>query len=606
MVKRLNVTSLILTMMLINSACSNTGPNSNKNTRNVEDSNSPGEFGRFSPEDIETLTTDRNQLKEIHENNLRAEEERQRSTEEEIRRVEQEILNRRNPEETPEETDVVPRIEPLGPSEVSRKQELEALDETALEERLQTLAAEYNQFITSLDAPEDCQEVVECQLILQDIKLVNDVLAEKRNRNFNDHLADLSEEELEEIRAALEKEVGAIELEKSRAEKAIETIERASSDDYLVRVKLFPNQNGCSNFPDAKGEDSKYAKLYNKEGFQVQEVNVSTNQVVRQIGRAYSVEMSSNCPDISDCSDNRVILDDNESITLRPGHIITVTPLNTISSEGDNYLDLGFSKIEYIGVKKKSGCGGETGPREAYEGFYRGGFRVQFARQTKTSEDNHWSIINTVNADEYLLSVAPGEIGRDQIEALLALIVAARTYVLNRAFSARTSVRNPRLWDVLPTVHSQLYMGAEKERADYYQAIVDTSGQILVVDNKIALAEFFSCTDSRTISSNVIEQKARNVPSSSCTEAVQRRLRPLRAEPSVLAFGHGRGFCQLCGVALARYGWSPTDTRRPTQGAVVPLDPSKPWTYIEILHYFYNQTRVEQASSFFNSSEVSI
>ena len=604
--KWLNVTSLILTIMLINSACSNSGLNSNKNVRNVED-NAPREFGTFSPEDIETLTADRSQLKEIHENNLRAEEERQKETEEEIRRVEQEILNRRNPEGTPEETDIVPPIEPLGRSEISRKQELEALDETALEEKLQTLTAEYNQFMASLDTSEDCQEVVECQMLLQDIKLVNDVLAEKRNENFNDHLANLSEEELAEIRAALEEEVGAIELEKSRAEKAIETIEQASSDDYLVRSKLFPNQKGCSNFPDVKGEDSKYARLYNKEGFQVQEVNVSTNQVVRQIDRAYSVKMSSNCPDVSDCSDNRVILDDNESITLRSGHMIKLTSLNTISSEGDNYLDLGFSKIEYSGVKKKSGCRGETGPREAYEGFYRGGFRIQFARQTKTSKDNHWSIFNTANVDEYLLSVGPGEIGRDEFEALLALMVAARTYVLNRAFSARTSVRNPRLWDVLPTVHSQLYMGAEKERGgDYYQAIVDTSGQILVVDDKIALAEFFSCTNSRTISSNVIEQKARNVPSSSCTEAVQRRLRPLRAEPSVLAFGHGRGFCQLCGVALARYGWSPTDVRRPTQGAVVPLDPSKPWTYIEILHYFYNETRVEQASSFFNSSEVSI
>ena len=594
--------------MLINSACSNTGLNDNiKGAQNVENSDEQREFGTFSLEDIETLTADRNQLKEIHEDNLRVEEERQRNTEEEIKRVEQEILSRKNPEEVTEEIDVVSPVEPVEPNEASEEQELEALDEIALEERLHALTIELNQLNASLDASEDCQEVVDCQLLLQEIKLVNDILAEKRNENFNDHLANLSEEELLEIQAALEKDIEAIELEKIRAEQAIETIDQASSDNQLVRVKLFPNQNGCGNFPDVKGEDTKYAKLYNKRGFQVQEVNVSTNQVVRQIGRAYSVRMSSNCPDISDCSENRVILDDSESITLRPGHMVTVTPLSAISSEGDNYLDLGFSGIEYNGVKKKSGCRGEVGQRENYEGFYRGGFRIQFARQTKISEENHWSIINTVNADEYLLSVAPGEIGSSANAALWALIVAARTYVFNRAFSARTNTRRPRLWDVLPTLHSQLYMGAEKERgADYYQAIVDTSGQILVVDNKIALAEFFSCTDSRTITiDNVVEQKARNVPSGSCTK-IQEKLSPLRAEPSVLAFGHGRGFCQLCGVMLARYGWSSTDTRRPTQGAVVPSNPSKPWTYIEILYYFYNQTRVEQASSFFNSSEISI
>lgn len=591
--------------MLINSACSNTGINSDvKIARNTEDTDSREEFGALSAEDREALTTRRDQLIRIHEDNLRIEEERQDNIRQDIEEIQQ-LLNRN---EDLEEVEPTPSIETEtqveDQDEVSGRRELEALDESALEERLQALVVEVDQVKASLDSSQDCQEILNCRGLLQEIKLVNDVLAEKRNEGFSDNFADLSEEELIQVKASLEEEIETIELEKNRAKNAIETLHQDSLNSYqFIRVKLFPNQRGFGNFPDVKGEDSKYAKLHNKWGFKVQEVDISSNQVLRQLGQAHSVEMFSNCPERPNCSDNRVILDGNEAAILKSSSTITVTPLNGISSEGDSYFNSGFTKVEYRGLKRN--C--EVYCNIPYVGFYRGSFQVRFARKGKTSSDNHWSVINVVSLDEYLLSVTPSELGTngtDEIEARKAQIVAARTYALNRALAARTRTRNPRFWDVLPTILSQLYMGAEKERADYYQTIVDTSGQILIREDRPALAEFFSCSDPRTISvADVVEQEMRSVPSGSC-RGVQNLLKPLPGE-NVLAYGHGRGFCQRCGKRLAKYGWSPTDTRRPTQGAAIPLDPSKPWTAEEILHYFYNDIRIGPVLSLPRLSERS-
>ena len=594
--KCLNVTSLILTLMLINSACSNTGLNSDvKKARNVEDRNDREESGTLSTEDREALTTSRDEVVRIHEENLRTEEVRQENIRKEITGIDR-LLGRDQVDPRVLETKIPD--EEASQDIINRRRELEALDESALEERLQVLVAQLNQINASLDSSQDCQEIVDCQLLLQEIKLVNDVLGEKRNEDFSSDIAHLSEAELLHIRETLEDELKAIELEKNRAKNAIETLNQVSPNDYqFIRVKLFPNQRGYRRFPDVEEEDRKYAKLQNKGGFKVQEIDISSNQVVKQLGQAHTVEMFSNCPERANCSNNKVILDSNETIALSSSRVISVTPLNSISSAGDNYFNLGFTKIEYRGLK--------AGVDTPYTGFFRGGFRIQFARQTKTSSENHWSIINIVSLEEYLLSVTPAELNTNEIEARQAQIIAARTYALNRALAARTNTRRPRFWDVLPTILSQLYMGAEKERADYYEAIANTNGQILVREDRPALAEFFSCADPRTISvEGVIEQEARSVPSGSCRD-VENLLQPLPGE-NVSAFGHGRGFCQLCGLRLAEYGWSPTDTRQPTQGAVTPSDPSRRWKAEEILLYFYKNTKIDSISTLPKLSEHSI
>ena len=593
MMKWLNVTSLILTVMLINSACSNTGFNSDINgVQGVEDGNDQGEAGTLSAEDREALTTARDEMIKIHRENLKIEEDRQGNIKKEIEEIDRLLGEDQKPPSPEEEEENRLPIESgtleVDQDEISKRRELEVLDEQALEERLQALTTELNQISASLDSLQTCQEIINCQLLLQEIRLVNDVLGEKRNKDFSEDVEHFSEEELIHVRTTLEEELEAIELEKNRAKNAIETLEQVSPNDYqFIRVKLFPNQRGRGHFPDVTGEDSKYTKLHNKGGFKVQEVDISSNQVVRQLGQAHIVEMFFNCSEAPRCSDNKIILDNNETVALSSDRAISVIPLSSISSEGDNYFDLGFTKIEYRGVKQ--------GQNVSHTGFFRGGFRIQFARQTKTSLENHWSVINVVSLDEYLLSVTPAELNTDEIEARKAQIITARTYALNMALAARTNARRPRLWDVLPTILSQLYMGAEKERADYYQAIIDTKGQILTrKDRRPALAEFFSCADPRTVSvDDVVEQEARSVPSGSCRR-VQNLLKPVPG--GVIAYGHGRGFCQLCGLRLAKYGWSLTDTRQPTQGAVVPSDQSRPWQADEILLYFYKDTEIKPIS----------
>ncbi len=596
--KCLNVTSLILTVMLINSACSNTGMNGDiKGPRSIEEQEGRGEFGTFSVEDREALTTARDEMIKIHGDNLKIEKDRQEGIRREIEEIDK-LLGRDPEAQTGSEEPKSPTESEVDQDEINKRRELEALDEQALEERLQVLTSEFNE--VSQEDIQDCQEIVICQALLQEIRLVNDVLGEKRNKDFSEDVEHLSEEELLHVRGTLEDELEAIELEKSRAKNAIATLEQIRPNDYhFIRVKLFPNRRGYGKFPNVEGEDSKYAKLHNKGGFKVEEVDISSNQVLRQLGQGHIVEMFFNCPERPRCSDNKVTLDGNEVVALSSSSsAISVTPLNSISSEGNSYFDLGFTKIEYRGVKQ--------GQNVSHTGFFRGGFRIQFARQGKNSVASHWSVINVVSLDEYLLSVTPAELNTNKIEARKAQIIIARTYALSMALAARTSIKKPRLWDVLPTILSQLYLGAEKERADYYQTIVDTRGQILISGDEPALAEFFSCADPRTISeASVAEQRSRSVPSDSCKK-VRRLLKPLRKDKSISAFGHGRGFCQLCGERLAEYGWSLTDPRQPTQGAAVPSDPSRPWTAEEIAHYFYEGTKVGDMSELSKLSEVSI
>jgi stage II sporulation protein D len=106
------------------------------------------------------------------------------------------------------------------------------------------------------------------------------------------------------------------------------------------------------------------------------------------------------------------------------------------------------------------------------------------------------ALVNSLNLEDYLKSVVPGELSPDQfnaIEALKAQAVAARTY----------AVKNMGLYkdfgyDLLDTPRSQLYSGMESERPLSTQAVEDTKDEVMRYKGELINALYMSTCGGKT------------------------------------------------------------------------------------------------------------
>ena len=125
---------------------------------------------------------------------------------------------------------------------------------------------------------------------------------------------------------------------------------------------------------------------------------------------------------------------------------------------------------------------------------------------------NGITAVNIVHMDEYLFSVVPSEMpALWHIEALKAQAVAARTFAMNRLSSPRTA--NYSLCD---TVFSQVYSGVDREHPNTTQAVIETSGLVLMHNGRLISAWYSSCAGGFTANSEdvwaSVEPFARAVP----------------------------------------------------------------------------------------------
>lgn len=130
---------------------------------------------------------------------------------------------------------------------------------------------------------------------------------------------------------------------------------------------------------------------------------------------------------------------------------------------------------------------------------YRGSFRIRQTlhqvvdrwTQVVTYSGMHWSMINDVDLEDYLLAVVPSEMPASfGIEALKAQAVAARTYAVFHQWQARKIFG--RVWDVDPTTWFQSYRGASVEHSNITPAVVATRGLILTSEDRVIEAFFSS------------------------------------------------------------------------------------------------------------------
>jgi stage II sporulation protein D len=93
-----------------------------------------------------------------------------------------------------------------------------------------------------------------------------------------------------------------------------------------------------------------------------------------------------------------------------------------------------------------------------------------------------FNVINELNLEDYLFGVVPAELGPsvyDELEALKAQAVAARTYAVRNLGQFRTEG-----YDICPGPACQAYVGFSGEHAMSTQAVRETSGLIMTYEGK--------------------------------------------------------------------------------------------------------------------------
>lgn len=98
--------------------------------------------------------------------------------------------------------------------------------------------------------------------------------------------------------------------------------------------------------------------------------------------------------------------------------------------------------------------------------------------------ENSIEIINNLNIEDYLKGVISKEMplgkGTENLEALKALAICARTYAIIRIKEGKT------FYDLYPDTRDQVYGGADAEYPLSNQAVESTKGMILTFDNSAA------------------------------------------------------------------------------------------------------------------------
>lgn len=128
---------------------------------------------------------------------------------------------------------------------------------------------------------------------------------------------------------------------------------------------------------------------------------------------------------------------------------------------------------------------------------YRGGARVRAAGPGRVTA------INVLPLERYLLGVVPREIPTEQLEAVKAQAVAARTYAVGHLGN-----RERLGFDFYATVADQAYGGRGVEDPVATRALRETSGEILVHSGRPILAFYHSTCGGRTAAVDEVWDRA--------------------------------------------------------------------------------------------------
>lgn len=114
--------------------------------------------------------------------------------------------------------------------------------------------------------------------------------------------------------------------------------------------------------------------------------------------------------------------------------------------------------------------------------LYHGAFEI-----VRSQYWGFFNLVNLVEVEEYLKGVVPNEMPvKFGLEALKAQSVTARNYVLS------PRVKSSPNYDVVDSVASQVYYGANTEKEIANQAVTETEGIVAIYDWELILAQYSS------------------------------------------------------------------------------------------------------------------
>ena len=238
----------------------------------------------------------------------------------------------------------------------------------------------------------------------------------------------------------------------------------------------------------------------------IQKFNKPTSQVVRvgigttNFGTYQYNEITIFGTGDTQIYDNKILISNigankNIKISYKNGYFYIHTPENTEPERVDGPIQI-TSNYGLLGV------GGLK--RAGKQALYHGAFEL-IPNSTTT-----FNLVNMVEVEEYLKGVVPNEMPVTfGLEALKAQSVAARNYVLSPRTKASPN------YDVVDSVASQVYFGANTEKPLATQAVKETEGIVALYGWDLILAQYSSTAGGYTESySNAFsDPKTKEFPS---------------------------------------------------------------------------------------------
>lgn len=175
--------------------------------------------------------------------------------------------------------------------------------------------------------------------------------------------------------------------------------------------------------------------------------------------------------------DNRMLIgnypaNQNIRITFKDGAFNIYTPESTLPEKvtGPVQITSNYGLLGVTGLK-----------RAGKQALYHGAFEL--VKNSNTT----FNLVNMIEVEDYLKGVVPNEMPVSfGLEALKAQSVAARNYVLSPRVKASAN------YDVVDSVASQVYFGANTEKPLSNQAVAQTEGIVALYDWDLIVAQYSS------------------------------------------------------------------------------------------------------------------
>ena len=196
----------------------------------------------------------------------------------------------------------------------------------------------------------------------------------------------------------------------------------------------------------------------------------------------------------------------NIKITYKDGFFTITTPEYSEKVTGPVQITSNYGLLGVTGLK-----------RAGKQALYHGAFELV------KNNNNTFNLVNMIEVEEYLKGVVPNEMPvAFGLEALKAQSVAARNYVLSPRTKASTN------YDVVDSVASQVYFGANTEKPLSNQAVKETEGIVAIYNWDLILAQYSSTAGGYTESYS-------NAFSDPVTKAFPSNEKPyLKAKPDII------------------------------------------------------------------------